>query len=442
MFGTSGIRGRFGETVTTELALAVGKALVADGAERVVVGRDPRLTGPVLVDALGAGIQSCGGDVIDLGIAATPTVARSVGWQDADAGVSVTASHNPPADNGIKLWTASGMAFDADQRARIATLVENGAAESAAWDGVGRRSSWERSEQRHADTVAAAVEPPGKHMTVVVDVGNGTGGVTVRALRSVGCSVETLNERPDGQFPARPSEPTATNCQTLCQTVGATGADLGIAHDGDADRMVAVDETGTFVPGDVLVALLGRAALANYAGEQIAAPVNTSLAVDDALAAVGGTVTRTQVGDVFVAERARDDGVVFGGEPSGAWIWPAETLAPDGTLAAAKLAELVATERPLSELVADIDQYPLYRESHETEQKQRLMAELTEIVEREYARVTQRDGVRIETDDGWLLVRPSGTEPVIRLTAEARDDEQATALLETGRDLVDRAKAR
>lgn len=445
MFGTSGIRGRFGERVTVELALSVGKALTADGAERIVVGRDPRLTGPVLVDTLAAGARAGGADVIDLGIAGTPTIARSVGWQDADAGVAITASHNPPADNGIKLWAPSGMAFDGDRRSRIADLVARDAGETAAWDAVGTRST-DETGTRHARAVAEAVESPEEPMKVVVDVGHGAGQVTVRALRELGCAVETLNEQPDGRFPARPSEPTEANCETLAATVGATDADLGIAHDGDADRMRAVDETGTFLAGDALVALFGRAAVAAGEGDRIAAPVNTSLAVDDTLAAVGGSVTRTRVGDVFVAEQARASGVAFGGEPSGAWIWPGETLAPDGTLAAAKLVELVAREGPLSGLRAEIDQYPLYRESHEAADKAGVMEAVAELLETarvlEYERVDSTDGLRVETADGWLLVRPSGTEPVVRLTAEAREDQQARAVLEAGRDLLTRAQDR
>jgi len=442
MFGTSGIRGRFGGTVTVELAVSVGQALVADGADRIVVGRDPRLTGPVLADGLAAGARAGGADVIDLGVAATPTIARSVGWQDADVGVAITASHNPPEDNGIKLWTASGMAFDDDRRARIVDLLERNASETAAWDAVGTRSAGE-GDTRHAQAVADAVDPPEDGLRVVVDVGNGAGGVTVRALRELGCTVETLNERPDGRFPARPSEPTEENCETLAATVGATDADLGIAHDGDADRMRAVDETGTFLAGDVLVALFGRAAVAGEDSDRIAAPVNTSLAVDDALAAVGGSVTKARVGDVFIAERARQSDVAFGGEPSGAWIWPAETLAPDGTLAAAKLVALVGRKGPLSALRAEIDQYPLYRESHDAADKAGVMDAVTALIETErvltYERVDRTDGIRIETDDGWLLVRPSGTEPVVRLTAEAREDRRARELLDAGRELLERA---
>lgn len=433
MFGTSGVRGRFGKEITAGLALSIGRALVADGADRVVVGRDPRTTGPLLADALAAGIRECGGEVTDVGMASTPTIARSVAWVGADAGVSITASHNPPTDNGIKLWTPSGMAFDADRRARITELVERDAFEPAAWDAVGDRESFEGAIDRHAAAIAAAVDPV-DGLRVLVDIGNGAGGVTVRALRAIGCTVETLNEGPDGRFPARPSEPTAENCRTLAAAVAATDADLGIAHDGDADRMMAVDETGSFVPGDALLALFARDVA--DAGGRVAMPVNTSLAVEDALAAIDASVVRTRVGDVYVAEAAREDGVVFGGEPSGAWIWPAATLCPDGPFAAAQLAAFVDRAGPLSDAVGAIEQYPIRRESHETTAKAAVMETVADRLTAAYDSVSTIDGVRVETDDGWFLVRASGTEPIVRVTAEARTDDRADELAAIGRSYV------
>ena len=438
MFGTSGVRGPFGSEITAALALEVGRAVATDGADRVVVGRDPRLTGELLLDALAAGVRECGGDVVTLGTAATPTIARSVAWRDADAGVSITASHNPPGDNGLKLWSPSGMAFDEKRRGRITELVESGCFEPADWDAVGERRAWDGATARHAEAICDAVDV-GDELSVVVDPGNGAGGVTVDALRALGCQVETLNERPDGRFPSRPSEPTAENCRTLQDVVAATDADLGIAHDGDADRTAAVDDTGAFVPGDVLLALF--ASEAATAGDRIAAPLNTSLAVDDALEDVGASVVRTRVGDVYVAERAREDDVVFGGEPSGAWIWPAETLCPDGPLAACKLAALISRRGSLSELVDEIDQYPIRRESRQVDDKAAVMDRVRSAAVDRYDETGELDGVRIEFDDGWLLVRASGTEPVVRLTAEARAPERADALLETGQDLLEAAIA-
>ncbi|SDE93134.1 phosphoglucosamine mutase [Halorientalis regularis] len=435
MFGTSGIRGPVGETVTADLALSVGRALGAD-TERVVVGRDPRESGALLTDALAAGLRESGTDVLDLGLAATPTVARAVAWADADAGVSITASHNPPEDNGIKLWQASGQAFDAERRGTISQRVREDAADLRDWDSLGNRQDADARE-RHVRELVAAVDidaPP----SVIVDVGNGAGGVTVDALQELGCTVETLNAQPDGSFPGRPSEPTAENCQSLATLVAETDADLGIAHDGDADRMRAVAGDGTYLSGDVTLALFARAAA--EAGQRIAAPVDTSLAVADHLAEIDVAVERTKVGDVYVAERVAADGVAFGGEPSGAWIWPDATLCPDGPLAACRLVELAA-ERPLAERAAEIDTYPIHRDSVAVEDKTAVMDRVRELVADRYDAVETMDGVRVDLGDGWFLLRASGTQPLVRITAEAREAGRAESIFADARDLLETARS-
>jgi phosphoglucosamine mutase len=431
MFGTSGVRGPVGETVTADLALRVGRAL--GDRDRVVVGRDPRESGRLLVDALAAGCRECGTDVVDLGVAATPTVARAVAWEDADAGVSVTASHNPAPDNGIKLWQPSGQAFDEPLREEVTHRVEADDPDLAAWDGLGDRRRATAAD-RHAAALTAAA--PDCDRSVVVDLGNGAGGVTVEALGSLGCEVETLNAQPDGSFPGRPSEPTADNCTSLTALVRESDADLGIAHDGDADRTRAVTADGEFLSGDVLLAVL--AADAADPGDRVAVPVDTSLAVADYLAERDVETVRTPVGDVYVAARAAEDGVAFGGEPSGAWIWPDETLCPDGPLAACRLAALDAA-RPLAERAADVPTYPIRRESVETDAKAAVMERVGEAVADRYdgAEISRLDGVRVDSGDGWFLVRASGTQPLVRVTAEARDAERAGALLDEALSLVD-----
>ncbi|APW97152.1 phosphoglucosamine mutase [Halobiforma lacisalsi AJ5] len=433
MFGTSGIRGTVGEDVTADLALDVGRALASDGYEQVVVGRDVRESGIVMFDALTAGLRECGADVLEVGVASTPTVARAVPRTGADAGVVVTASHNPPTDNGIKLWSADGKAFDPDQRESIATRIEREAYDLQPWDGHGSSAPLTDAVDRHAAALIESVtidDPP----SVVVDVGNGTGEITARVLDELGCDVVTLNGQQDGSFPGRPSEPTRETLATLSSCVAVTDAQLGIAHDGDADRMHAVDGTGTFVPKDVLFALFAREAAENGDGDVVAAPVGTSVTVDDEVAAAGGSVSRTPVGDVHVAERAARSDAVFGGEPSGAWIWPEETPCPDGPLAACKLVELVAERGPLSELVADVDSYPIRRRSVEVADKEAVMERVRERVRDRYededqrAEIDTRDGVYVDLENGWLLLRASGTEPVVRLTVEARTERQVERL--------------
>ena len=437
LFGTSGIRGRVGDVVTGELALSVARAVVSEGNSRVVVGRDPRDSGRWLLNAVAAGVRECGGDVIDAGLVATPTLARTVGREDADAGIVVTASHNPPEDNGLKLWNPSGQAFDAAQSAAIEDRIERGEYALGAWDEGGDRTTVGDAVDHHVDALLDAVEPI-DDLSVVVDLGNGAGGVTVTALDRLGCEVEVLNGEPDGSFPNRPSEPTADNCRALRDRVAETDADLGIAHDGDADRMRAATETGRYPDGDVLLALFAREAATEGAGDRIAAPVDTSLAVEDALEPLGASVTYTPVGDVHVAERASEPDIVFGGEPSGAWIWPGETLCPDGPLAACKLASMVAREGSFDALVDDVPTLPLRRSNIETADKSGVMDRVRERVEAEYGpdRYTTLDGIRVSFDGGWLLIRASGTQPLVRVTAEAREQARAEELLERAEGLV------
>ncbi|OYR79104.1 phosphoglucosamine mutase, partial [Halorubrum sp. E3] len=221
--------------------------------------------------------------------------------------------------------------------------------------------------------------------------------------RELGCEVLTVNATPDGHFPGRESEPVPENLGDLQRLVATTDADVGIAHDGDADRMMAVTEDGEFVSGDVLLALFARDAAG--AGDRVAVPVDTSLLVADALADAGAEVVRTRVGDVFVAERTTEEGVVFGGEPSGAWIFPDDTLCPDGPLAAAKLVELVSRVGSLAAQVDSIERYPIRRTTFEVPEKAAVMERLTAAVSDDYDDVDTLDGVRVDLGDGWFLVR-------------------------------------
>ena len=436
MFGTSGVRGRVGDEITAALALNIGRALVTDGAETIVLGRDARKSGRTLSRALAAGITECGGDVIDVGVQPTPTVARSVVREGADAGVVITASHNPAPDNGIKLWADDGRAFGDDANARITELVEAQAFDLSKWDELGEHRRQEGARKHHERALRKSVAIP-DDLSVVVDIGNGVGRITADALHAGGCDVETLNAQRDGRFPGRPSEPTATNCETACTVVEATDADLGIVHDGDADRMMAIDERGRFVSGDVLLALFAQHEAGS--GDRVAVPVDTSLLVADTLADIGADVTYTPVGDAYVAAETSNPDVVFGGEPSGAWIWPEQTRCPDGPLAACTLTALVDITGSLATMVDELPTYPIRRNSLRTDSKGAIVDRVAELAREEFDDVSALDGIRVETESGWFLVRASGTEPLVRITAEARDEADADALFETARNLIDRA---
>lgn len=436
MFGTSGIRGPVGTEVTAALALRVGRALGVD-TDRVVIGRDPRESGETLQAALTAGLRESGTDVVDLDVAATPTVGRAVAWEDADAGVAITASHNPPEDNGIKLWQPSGQAFDSALQDEITERIESDTTTLADWDSFGDHYSVDhRPTHKAALLDAVTLDQP---VSVILDAGNGAGGVTAEALDELGCHVETLNAQPDGSFPGRPSEPTPENCESLSELVGASDADLGIAHDGDADRMRAVTADGEFLSGDMLLALFGRDAASE--GEAVAVPVDTSLAVEDHLAAAGIETRRTPVGDVYVAEAASEAGVAFGGEPSGAWIWPSETLCPDGPLAACRIAALAA-DQPLAARAAEVETYPIERGSVEVSEKAAVMDAVSELVSERFESVSTLDGVRVDLEGGWFLLRASGTQSLIRMTAEARTEARTAEIAELAMELLAEARER
>jgi len=202
---------------------------------------------------------------------------------------------------------------------------------------------------------------------------------------------------------------------------------------------MAVDDRGRFLAGDELLALFGGDAVAD--GARVVAPVGASLVVDDVVEQAGGRVERCRVGDVYVAERAQESGISFGGEPSGAWIWPRETLAPDGPLAACKLVALVAREGPLSQQVANLPKYPVERDQRSVadEEKERIVEALARRAAETYEKIDDRDGVRVETESGWFLVRASGTQPLIRITAQGRTEDRTVELTETARELIDDA---
>ncbi|HIH44919.1 MAG TPA: phosphoglucosamine mutase [Candidatus Methanoperedenaceae archaeon] len=408
LFGSSGIRGIVNRELTPELAMNVGRA-VGTLHITAIIGRDTRVSGEMIEHALTSGLLSAGASVTHAGVLPTPTLAYSA--KEYDCGIMVTASHNPAQYNGIKLWNSDGSAFTPAQQDELEIMIGQGYSKRS--DIMKTTSSDGNCIRRHADMILGNV---GKaELTVVVDCGCGAASlITPYVLEKMGCRVITLNSQPDGHFPARDPEPTEESLTQLRSAVPAFGADIGIAHDGDADRMMAVDENGTFISGDRLLLLFGRRECRN----SIVVPFDTSMAVDE----LGVSVTRTRVGDVYVAEGIRKTGAEFGGEPSGAWIFPKVSYCPDGIYAAARIVEIVQDEGRLSTLVSSLPSYPILRGAVACDKKtilpamQRIKEALAGL-----GTISELDGVRVEMENGWALVRPSGTEPKIRVTVESRD---------------------
>ena len=421
-FGSSGIRGLGNVDVTPDLALHVGMIL-GEAYGGTIVGHDPRVTGPMLVEALTAGLLSSGASAVEAGLVSTPTLAR--GAREFACGAVVTASHNPAPYNGIKLWNPDGMAFDEDQQREIEEALDRGHFPTPSWDGVGSISSRPDLIEQHVESILNEVGTA--KLRVVVDCACGaTATITPFLLRQMGCDVIAINAQADGHFPGRDPEPLEENLVVLSSTVRAVHADLGIAHDGDGDRMVAVDRDGRFVGGDALLALFAR----EEVRRGLVVPVDASMVLDDLLPKA--KIWRTRVGDVYVAAELKRRGADFGGEPSGTWIFPKATLCPDGVYAAARLVAMVA-HRPLDAMVRDVPRYPVLRGSvpYDRSKRERIESRLDLALRGLGGEVSTVDGWRLQFDDGWSLVRFSGTEPKIRLTAESRDAARANEIYST-----------
>ena len=431
LFGTSGIRGKIGSEVTCELALNVGKSLAAylgnEGC--VVLGHDTRTTNEMLDQAICAGLLESGVDVIKIGMVPTPLVGYACEKLDADAGIMLTASHNPSQYNGIKLWNKNGMAYTSAQEAKIEEIYSEKSYESVSWDKVGRLSVNEEIKGEYIDDLVSMVDIK-KGLKVVIDCASGAGSeISPLVFRKAGCEVTTLNSQPDGFFPGRNPEPNEENLQTLMKTVVAIGADLGIAHDGDADRMITVDEEGNVSPFDSLLALISK----EFDGD-IVTTVDAGLCMDES---VKGEVLRTKVGDVNVAEVIIEKDAAFGGEPSGTWLHPDFCMCPDGILSGLRMAEIVSRDGKLSELLKTIPSYPNIREkiTCSAEAKVKVMENMEELLTSAFddiREVNSIDGVRLTfEDDSWVLVRPSGTEDYVRITLESRDQKRAESIRDT-----------
>src|SRR6267143_4100893 len=435
LFGTNGIRGVIGESMNADLAVKVGLA------------RDPRLSGPMLARAAASGLMSAGCDVIDLGMAPTPCaqyfVAKSGHLKGA---IVVTASHNPREFNGLKAIDALGMEMRREDEESIEAIFFENRFHAAAWSDVGSSRIDDTAVPRYMDAILAKVDAEAiqkRNPMVVVDPGNGAGCVvTPYLLRSLGCKVLSLNAQPDGAFPGRLPEPTPDHLGDLMRVVSEVQADLGIAHDGDADRATFVDETGAFVVGDKALALLARDALKGRGGT-VVTPVSTSSVVEEVVSAAGGKMVRTRVGSPIVARTMFESGAAFGGEENGGVIFPDHQFCRDGAMAAAKMLELLARERqPLSVLIAALPQYHI-RKANVPVPVERREAVLRSIVDLAKGRkVDTTDGVKIVERDGAVLVRPSGTEPIFRVYAEGKTPERAEALASEGVELVHKALAR
>jgi len=441
LFGTRGIRGPIATKVTPELMLKLGQALASyRGGGKIVVGRDARTSGEMLQHAFVAGALAGGCDVIDIGMVPSPCVAFTVRELGAKAGAIITASHNPPPDNGIALYRPDGMEFLPEEELKLEEFVLEKQVKRVNWDSLGAVQRYD-STSRYLQAIERAVKVK-RGLKVVIDCANGVGALaTPYLLRELGCKVMTLNSHPDGHFPGHPAEPQPWNLGDLMQTVREVGADVGLAHDGDADRVAVVDERGNFVKHDALIALFAKRAIEARGGGTVVTSVNTSIAIEEVVAKAGGRTVRTALGNYNAA--MLEHGAIFAGEP-GKLIFPEFGPWADGALAAAKLLEVMSLERkPLSKIfAAEAPDHPMHfedfacPEERKAEFMQGIRKYLPENIS-EVRDVLDIDGVRVNCKDGsWVLVRVSGTEPKARLVVEGRTQKELEQLKKIGLQAV------
>ena len=429
LFGTDGVRGVANRDLTAELALALGSAAARLGtAQRgrrrvAVVGRDPRASGEMLEAAVMAGLTSEGVDVLRVGVLPTPAVAHLTGAYGAEFGVMISASHNPMPDNGIKIFGRGGHKLDDATEDRIADLVNGGPGIRPIGADIGRIRDATDSLDRYLQHVGRAVSTPAQGLTVVVDCAHGAASVAAPlAYRAAGATVIAINAEPDGYNINEACG--STHLDVVQRAVVAHGADLGLAHDGDADRCLAVDADGQIVDGDAIMVMLALAMrdAGELASNTLVTTVMSNLGLHQAMRVAGIEVRTTAVGDRYVLEELRAGEFSLGGEQSGHIVLPAHGTTGDGIVTGLRLMSRMAqTGQRLADLAAPMKTLPQV---------------LINVAVTDKATVADAPSVRVAVaeaeaelgDSGRILLRPSGTEQVVRVMVEAADEDTARIL--------------
>ena len=446
LFGTNGVRARL-DVLTPSLTFDLCASFAAwSKGQGIVLARDMRLTSPMLHSAAAAGIMAAGKDVLDIGMASSPVAEFTLAGQKAGGLVIVTASHNAPEWNALKFVDEKGVAVSRERGALIEQSALAKTNSSAGWQSVGTLLTLPDAAGVHAKAVLAGVASARirkRKLRIALDFGNGTSSLSRDVFPSLGCEVVSLNGNIDGNFPGRPSEPSEANVQQLLKAVVREGCDLGVAWDGDSDRVVFADEKGSWIVGDKGFAISAAQACRENKGQKeklIVTTVATSRCVEEACAALGAKTAYTAVGAPYLSEKMASLGAraVSGGEEVGGIIWPRFSLAKDGIFAAAKICEMLCDEK-LSALVAELPEYFNSKTKIEAKGSMAKAAGLNAAkahAKGSGARITTVDGVRCDFDDGWVIARASGTEDCMRVFAEGKTKKRADALMNEFKDAV------
>ncbi|CAN5699589.1 phosphoglucosamine mutase [soil metagenome] len=454
MVGVSGVRGRVGDGLTPEVvarfAAAFGAWAAGESAAgrekgaraKVVLGRDSRVSGPMFHRVVVSALQSVGCDIIDIGMVPTPTVQLAVEHHHAAGGLAITASHNPIEWNALKFIAPSGLFLDAAQGAAMRKTID-GDIPRATWDMLGDVSEDRDAVARHLERILAipfldADAIRRRRFHVALDCVRGAGAVIMPALLDrLGCRVTAINMEPDGRFPRAP-EPVAENLGELQRLVKEHGADIGLAVDPDVDRLALVSDEGRAIGEDFTLALAARVVLDHRPGDLVT-NLSTSRIMEDVAAQAGRRVIRAPVGEVNVAVRMQDEGAPIGGEGNGGVILSEVHLGRDAPVGAALVLHLLATAgQPLSRIVAGYPSYSIVKDK--LDRPSVPLDGVYDALRKAFPDATAdtQDGLRLAWDDRWVHVRPSGTEPIVRVIAEAPDEAGARHMILEARTLLDR----
>lgn len=433
IFRAYDIRGIFGKDLTKETAIKIGIAfgtIFGEGKE-VVVARDVRLSGDMLRNALISGlVSSC--NVTDIGIVPTPLLYFAINRLRKDAGIMITASHNPPEWNGFKLYKQKGCIYgnDIDRIKQIAKKVDL----RTSYKKKGRLGRYEGIIQEYRKFILDKIRLERK-LKVIADTANGTCGLIVTSLfKQIGCEILTLNENSDGRFPAHLPEPNEETLVELKEKVIKNRADFGVGYDGDGDRAVFVDENGNIIPGDLALLVFVKDTLQRNRGEKIVYEVSCSLAVDKFVKQHGGIPIVERVGHTFIMDRMIAENALLGGEKSSHFYFSECYGMDDAIFASLRMAEILSkSSEKLSEIIDSLPKYPsIYEINFECpdELKFVVIEKLKSKFESRGLKFLDIDGVKLLDEDGWVLLRASNTQPLIRVSAEARTEEDLKRLYE------------
>ncbi len=436
LFGTNGIRGLVNKELTPEMAIKVGSSIGTFFKRKdLLVGYDARTSGPMFSKAVISGLTSTGCNVYLAGMAPTPALQFAIKNHKMDGGVIITASHNPPEYNGIKVIWKDGIETSHEQEEKIENIYFKEKQVLAEWNRLGEKRELPAINEEYIEAIKKHVNTAkiaSKQFHVVVDAANSVGGLTAPILlRDLGCKVTSLNANIDGTFPGRLPEPRPESLGDLASTVKAIGADMGVAFDGDADRSIFVSETGEIYMGDKSFAIILKQFLIENPHSKIVTPVSSSTLIKDTVDAYKGEIVWTKVGSVTVSQKMKEIKAKLGGEENGGVFYGPHQAVRDGAMTTALILNIMAkTGKKLSELVDEQPQYFIEKGKVECpeDKKEPLLKKLLDQVKNE--NVTTIDGVKIWFDDkSAILIRPSGTEPVFRLYAEAKKKEKALKLV-------------